>query len=36
MNFSIELDDWIENQKASEDENVGRYMYGLQSFPPVP
>ena len=38
MNFSVELDDWIknENRKASEDENVGRYMYGLQPFPPVP
>jgi hypothetical protein len=35
MNFPVELDDWIENQKASEDENVGRDRYGLQSFPPV-
>jgi hypothetical protein len=24
MNFSVELDDWIEDQKVSEDENVGR------------
>jgi hypothetical protein len=36
MNFPVELDDWIENQKASEDENVSRDMYGLQPFPPVP
>jgi hypothetical protein len=36
MNFSVELDDWIENQKASEDENTGRDIYGLQPFPPVP
>jgi hypothetical protein len=36
MNFPVELDDRIENQKASEDENVGRDMYGLQPFPPVP
>ena len=36
MNFPVELDDWIENQKASEDENVGPDMYGLQPFPPVP
>jgi len=33
MNFPVELDDWIENQKASED---GCDMYGLQPFPPVP
>jgi len=36
MNFPVELDDWIENQKASENQNVGRDMYGLQPFPPVP
>ena len=36
MNFPVELDDWIENQNASEDENIGREMYGLQPFPPVP
>jgi len=36
MNFPVELDDWIENQKASEDENIGRDIYGLQPFPPVP
>jgi hypothetical protein len=36
MNFPVELEDWIENQRASEDENVGRDMYGLQPFPPVP
>jgi hypothetical protein len=36
MNFPVELDDWIENQKASEDENIGCDMYGLQPFPPVP
>jgi sigma-70-like protein len=36
MNFPVELDDWIENQKASEDENIGRDMCGLQPFPPVP
>jgi hypothetical protein len=36
MNFPVELEDWIENQKASEDENIGRDMYGLQPFPPVP
>jgi hypothetical protein len=36
MNFPVELDDWIENQKASEDENVGRDMYGLQPCPPMP
>jgi hypothetical protein len=36
MNFPVELDDWIESRKASEDENVGRDMYGLQPFPPVP
>jgi hypothetical protein len=36
MNFRAALDDWIENQKASEDENVGRDMYALQQFPPVP
>jgi len=35
MNFSVELDDWIENQKVSEDENVGHDMYGLQPFPPL-
>jgi len=33
MNFPVELDDWIESQKASED---GCDMYGLQPFPPVP
>jgi hypothetical protein len=33
MNFPVELDDWIENQKASED---GCDMYGLQPFPPAP
>jgi hypothetical protein len=33
MNFPVELDDWIENQKASED---GCDMYGLQPFPPTP
>jgi RNA polymerase sigma-70 factor (ECF subfamily) len=33
MNFPVELDDWIETQKASED---GCDMYGLQPFPPVP
>jgi hypothetical protein len=32
MNFPVEVDDWIENQKASED---GCDMYGLQPFPPV-
>jgi Sigma-70 region 2 len=36
MNFPVELDDWIENQKASEDENVGRDTYGLQPFPLMP
>jgi hypothetical protein len=36
MNFPVELDDWIENKKASEDENVNSDMYGLQPFPPVP
>ena len=36
MNFPVELDDWIGNQKANEDKNVGRDMYGLQPFPPVP
>jgi hypothetical protein len=36
MNFPVELDDWIENQKASEDENVDSDIYGLQPFPPVP
>ena len=35
MNFSVELDDWIKNRKASEDENVRCDMYGLQPFPPV-
>ena len=36
MNFPVELDDWIENQNATEDENFGRDSYGLQPFPPVP
>jgi hypothetical protein len=36
MNFRAELDDWIENQKASEDDNVGRDMCALQPFPPMP
>ena len=35
MNFPVELDDRIENQKAREDENVGRDMYGLQPFASV-
>jgi RNA polymerase sigma-70 factor (ECF subfamily) len=35
MNFPIELDDWIENQKGREVENVGRDIYGLQPFPSV-
>ena len=33
MNCPVELDDWIENQKASED---GCDLYGLQPFRPVP
>jgi hypothetical protein len=33
MNFPIELNEWIENRKASED---GCDMCGLQLFPPVP
>jgi hypothetical protein len=33
MNFPIELNEWIENQKASEN---GCDMCGLQLFPPVP
>jgi Sigma-70 region 2 len=36
MNFSVDLMIGIENQKASEDDNVGRDMCALQSFPPVP
>jgi hypothetical protein len=36
MNFPVELEDWIENQRTSEDENIGRDIYGLQPFPPVP
>jgi hypothetical protein len=36
MNFPVELDDWLGNQKPNEDKNVGRDMYGLQPFPPVP
>jgi hypothetical protein len=36
MNFPIELDDWTETPKVSEDENVGRDIYGLQPFPPLP
>lgn len=36
MNFAVELDDWIENRKISEDENVGRDIYGLQPLPPFP
>jgi hypothetical protein len=34
MNFPVELDDWIETPEASG--NVGRDMYGLQPFPPLP
>lgn len=33
MNFPVELDDWIESRKASEDENVGRDMYGPTAIP---
>lgn len=36
MNFPIELDAWIETRKVSEDEIVGRDIYGLQPFPPLP
>jgi sigma-70-like protein len=33
MNSPVELEDWIENQKAGEG---GCDLYGLQPFPPVP
>jgi hypothetical protein len=36
MNFPVELDDLIENPKAREDGNVGRDIYGLQPFHPLP
>jgi RNA polymerase sigma-70 factor (ECF subfamily) len=36
MSFPVELDDWIENPKASEDGDIGRDMYGLQPFHPLP
>jgi hypothetical protein len=36
MNFPVELDDWIENPEAREDENVDRDVYGLQPFYPLP
>jgi hypothetical protein len=36
MNFPVEVDDWIETSEASEDENVGRDIFGLQPFPPLP
>lgn len=36
MNFPVELDDWIENPRAREDENVDYSVYGLQPFYPLP
>jgi hypothetical protein len=36
MNFPVELDDWIETSEARDDENVGRDMYGLEPFRPLP
>jgi Sigma-70 region 2 len=36
MNLLIELDDCTEDRRISEDENVGRDIYGLQPFPPLP
>jgi hypothetical protein len=36
MNFPVELDDWIENPRAREDENVDHNVYGLQPFYPLP
>jgi DNA-directed RNA polymerase specialized sigma24 family protein len=36
MSFPVELDDWIEDPKASEDGDIGRDMYGLQPFHPLP
>ena len=36
MNFPVELDDWIENSMAREDENGDHNVYGLQPFYPLP
>jgi hypothetical protein len=36
MNFPVEVDDWIENPRAREDENVDHNVYGLQPFYPLP
>jgi Sigma-70 region 2 len=36
MNFPVELEDCTEHRRVSEDENVGRDIYGLQPFPPLP
>lgn len=36
MNFPVELDDWIENPMAREDENGDHNVYGLQPFFPLP
>jgi RNA polymerase sigma-70 factor (ECF subfamily) len=36
MNFPVELDDWIENSEARDDENIGCEMYGLEPFRPQP
>jgi hypothetical protein len=35
MNLSVELEDWIETAKASEDGNVDRDVYRLQPFHPL-
>jgi hypothetical protein len=36
MNLPVELEDWIETARASEDGNIERDVYGLQPFHPLP